>query len=227
MNQTMPPDQLMAVSVMGGLCCVLAGIGFVVVAIWMMRNRGQPPAPAAPLAPVPPSAPQPPAADFHLSVLALAFDGYFRAQVEGLVNAPPTTSDPVGSRVELVQRASRALLGVEAQWRHFGYGEKDLGDLTVAQQSYTSAVDDFRRRCNLGSDGGVLAVLTIVLCTRGRRLGVDRLDTRQQVHDLLADRLGLDPSVLLGAEVLWGPPVGGLTENAIRERFPEMHGLSV
>ena len=84
---------------------------------------------------------------------------------------------------------------------------------------------DFRTRTSRPDDGGVLAVLTVILCTRGRRLGVDRLDTRAQVHELLADRLQVDASTLLGAEVLWGPASGGLTETAIRERFPEMHAL--
>jgi hypothetical protein len=158
-------------------------------------------------------------------VIALAFDGYFRAQVEQLLAAPPTSFDPVGARVELVQRAVKGLLGVEPQWRHFGYGEKDLNDPVGAQQSFSNAVADFRTRTSRPDDGGVLAVLTVILCTRGRRLGVDRLDTRAQVHELLADRLQVDASTLLGAEVLWGPASGGLTETAIRERFPEMHAL--
>jgi hypothetical protein len=70
-------------------------------------------------------------------------------------------------------------------------------------------------------------VLTLVLCTRGRRLGVDRLDTRQQIHELLNDRLRLDPTALLGAEVVWAPSSGGLSEPTIRERFPEMHAIAL
>jgi uncharacterized membrane protein len=120
---------------------------------------------------------------------------------------------------------ARALLGVEPQWRHFGYGEKDLGDLLSTQQSFNNAVADFRARASRPEDGGALCVVTLVLCTRGRRLGVDRLDTRAQVHALLQDRLQVDAQTLLGTELLWAPPSGGLTEFAVKERFPEMHPL--
>ncbi len=228
MNDTATPDQLMGVGIFGFCCCLVAAAGFVAVVIWLMRNRTQPGTGANPVAVPPPTQPvQPATAEFHLSVIALAFDGYFRPQLEAAISAPTSSSDPVAVRVELVQRAARALLGVEPQWRFFGYGEKDLTDLTGAQQSYTAAVSDFRSRSARPEEGGVLTVLAIVLCTRGRRLGVDRLDTRQQVHELLTDRLRLDHASLLGAEVVWAPATGALTENAVRERFPEMHGVSL
>jgi|APLak6261679142_1056127.scaffolds.fasta_scaffold00015_28 uncharacterized membrane protein len=223
MNETATPDQLLGAGVLGFCCCLIGAAGFIGVVVWMLRNRNQPAQPPVNVAP--PVAP-PSEAAFHLSVIALAFDGYFRPQVEAMLSAAGNSLDPVGARVELVQRAARALLGVEPQWRHFGYGEKDLVDLTGAQQSYGSAIADFRARSARSEDGGTLVVLTIVLCTRGRRLGVDRLDTRAQVHELLTDRLRVEASTLLGADVLWAPPAGGLTEFAIKERFPEMHALS-
>ena len=227
MEQQAGPDELLAVALVSVCCLLVSGAGFIAVLVWLLRSRSttspheqqgfRPPPPVV-------QAP-PPAGEFHLSVIALAFDGYFCAQVEQLLAAPPTSFDPVGARVELVQRAAKGLLGVEPQWRHFGYGEKDLNDPVGAQQSFSNAVADFRTRTSRPDDGGVLAVLTVILCTRRRRLGVDRLDTRAQVHELLADRLQVDASTLLGAEVLWGPTSGGLTETAIRERFPEMHAL--
>lgn len=227
MNENATPDDLMAAGIFGACCFLFSLVAIVVVLVWMLRGRNAPPAQAGAPHQPPPAQAQAPGADFHLSVIAIGFDGYFRAQVEQLINAASATLDPVAARVELVQRAARALLGVQAQWRHFGYGEKDLTDLTAAQQSYTNAVSDFRARSARPEDGGVMAVLTIVLCTRGRRLGVDRLDTRQQVQELLNDRLRVDTASLLGAELLWAPPTGGLTDFAVRERFPEMHALSV
>lgn len=229
MNQDATPDQLMGAGLLGLFCCFVFGAAFIAVLVWMFRSKPaavqqqqqqqqglqqQPPPPAA--------QPQP---DFHLSVIALAFDGYFRGQVEQLINVPGTSVDPVGMRVELVQRVARSLLGVQPQWRHFGYGEKDLFDLPGAQQSFNNATADFRARCARPEDGGALAVVTLILCTRGRRVGVDRLDTRAQVYELLQDRLKVDGSTLLGAELLWAPPGGGLTEFAVKERFPEMHAL--
>jgi hypothetical protein len=206
-------------------CCLFAAAGLIAVVVWLMRSKD---GAASPMQqPPPPGAPFAAAAEFHLSVIALAFDGFFRAQVEAALNAPSLQTDPVGVRVELVQRTSRALLGVAAQWRLFGYGEKDLNDLTSAQQSYATALTDFRARSAQPGDGGSLTVLTLVLCTRGRRAGVDRLDTRQQINDLLGDRLRLEASALLGAEVVWAPASTGLSEPTIRERFPEMHAIAL
>lgn len=230
MNDDPTPDELLATGAFGLCCCLLAAAGLVAVVIWLMRSKDA--APSAPThQPPPPGAPFAPAAQFHLSVIALAFDGFFRQQVEAMLTAPTTLTDPVGVRVELVQRAARALLGVAVQWRLFGYGEKDLNDLTAAQQSYASALTDFRGRSGAAGDGGSLCVLTLVICTRGRRLGVDRLDTRQQINELLSDRLKLDAGSLLGAELVWAPAPGsgsaGLSEPLIRERFPEMHAIAV
>jgi len=221
------PEALLAVALVSVCCLLVSGAGFIAVLVWLFRSRSAAGSQQQhqSFTPPPPVAQPPPGGEFHLSVLALAFDGYFRPQLEQLLAAPPTAFDPIGARVELVQRAAKGLLGVEPQWRHFGYGEKDLNDPVGAQQSFSNAVADFRTRTARPEDGGVLAVLTVILCTRGRRLGVDRLDTRAQVHELLADRLKVDVATLIGAEVMWGPPSGGLTETAIRERFPEMHAL--
>lgn len=223
MNEDPTPDELLGAGLFGLCCCLMAAAGLVAVVVWLMRTNKDSPASAPP----PAGAPSAPPADFHLSVIALAFDGFFRAQIEALLSAPSTMMDPVGVRVELVQRVARALLGVSAQWRMFGYGEKDLNDLTAAQQSYATALSDFRARSAINGDGGALSIVTLVLCTRGRRLGVDRLDTRQQIHDLLNDRLRLEPASLLGAEVVWAPGSGGLSEPSIRERFPEMHAIAL
>lgn len=225
MNDDPTPDELLATGAFGLCCCLLAATGLVAVVIWLMRKDPTPSAPAH--QPPPPGAPFAPAAQFHLSVIALAFDGFFRQQVEALLMAPTTLTDPVGVRVELVHRAARALLGVTVQWRLFGYGEKDLNDLTAAQQSYASALTDFRARSGAAGDAGSLCVLTLVICTRGRRLGVERLDTRQQINELLSDRLKLDAGSLLGAELVWAPGSGGLSEPLIRERFPEMHAIAL
>ena len=225
MNEDLKPDELLAVGGLGLCCCMLAVAGLIGVIVWMMRGNKQ--APAAPVnQPPPPGAPFAAATEFHLSVIALAFDGFFRGQVESLLAAPSSTMDPVGMRVELVQRTARGLLGVGAQWRLFGYGEKDMNELSAAQQSYANALTDFRTRSTAPADNGSLCVLTLVLCTRGRRLGVDRLDTRQQIHELLNDRLRLDPTALPGAEVVWAPSSGGLSEPTIRDRFPEMHAIA-
>ncbi len=222
MNEDPTPDQLLAAGFSGLCCCLVAVAGLIGVVIWLMRNKEaparQPPPPGAPFAPV---------AQFHLSVIALAFDGFFRAQVEQLISAPSSVGDPVGARVELVQRTARALLGQSAQWRVFGYGEKDLNDLAAAQQSYASALTDFRARSGLGGDGGSLSVLTLIICTRGRRLGVERLDAKAQINELLNDRVRLEAASLLGAEVVWAPGEGGLSETTLRERFPEMHTIAL
>jgi uncharacterized membrane protein len=236
MNQDPTPEQMMAMGFGGLFCCVVFGAAFIAVLVWMMRQKSAPAPAQQQYTPPPPpgsggTVPVPntvitqPGAEFHLSVVALAFDGYFRGQVEQLINTAGQSTDPVGMRVELVQRVARALLGVQPQWRHFGYGEKDLIDLAGAQQSFNAASADFRARSARPEDGGALVVLTLILCTRGRRLGVDRLDTRQQVFDLLQDRVKVDGTSLLGAELLWSPATGGLTEFAVKERFPEMHAL--
>lgn len=227
MEQASSNEELLGFAVIGMCCLLIAGGAFIAFLVWMLRTK-KPPQPSTQqfMPPPPPSAPVEPApTGFHLSVLALAFDGYFRPQVEALLQTPATATEPVGLRVELVQRAMKGLLGVEPQWRHFGYGEKDLPDAVSAQQSFSNAVADFRARAMRSSDGGALCVLTLVLATRDRRLGVDRLDTRQQARELVTDRARVDGTTLLGAEVIWAPSSGALTENAVRERYPEMHAL--
>lgn len=217
-------DELLGAGVMGACCFFIGFVGIIGVIIWLMRSRSAPPQGLQGVTAV---AQPPPAADFHLSVIAIAFDTYFRPQVEAALRTVAGITDPVQMRVALIQAATRSLIGIAPQWRHFGYGEKDLVDLTSAQQSYQTALTDFRARSEQPGDGGALSVLTIILCTRGRRLGVNRLDTRQQIHELLADRLLLSPGSLLGAELLWAPQTGSVSEPVARERFPEMHVVAL
>lgn len=226
MNETTKPDDLIAAGAMGACCFLIGIVGIIGVIIWMMRGRAATPPGQQGVTAAPPSY-APPVAEFHLSVIALAFDAYFRPQVEAALQTVASITDPVQLRVALVQSAAKALIGVAPQWRHFGYGEKDLADLTAAQQSYQSALTDFRARAEQPGDGGALTVLTVILCTRGRRIGVSRLDTRQQIHELLSDRLLLSPGSLLGAEVLWAPGTGTLSEPVARTRFPEMHVVAL
>jgi hypothetical protein len=146
-------------------------------------------------------------------------------QVQTVLAAPTSASDAFAQRIELVQRVCRALLGLEPQWRAFGYGEKDLGELTATQDSYLKAVEDFRARGAGPGDGGRLVVVTLILATRAQLAGVDSLDQRAQVRAVLEDRARLDAANLLGADLVWTPPEGGLTEAALLQRFPEMHAL--
>lgn len=223
-------DQALGMVAFGACCCFIAVVGFIALFIWMFRKGQAKPAPTATApyagaAPAPvPAAPQ--AAQPHLSVLAVAFDGFFRDQVQAVLAAPSAAMDPFAQRVELVQRLSRALLGVEPQWTAFGYGEKDLGDLSQAHDSYLRAVEDFRGRSHVPGDGGRVVVLTLIVATRSHLLGVDRLDQRAQVRAVLEDRAKLEPQNLLGADVVWSPPDGGLSEAALLQRFPEMHPLT-
>lgn len=227
MNES-KPDDLLAAGLMGACCFFIGIVGIIGVIIWLMRSRqAPPPGLQGVTAATQPPAYAPPAAEFHLSVIAIAFDAYFRPQVEAALRTVAGITDPVQMRVALVQAATKSLIGIAPQWRHFGYGEKDLNDLTAAQQSYQQALTDFRARSEQPGDGGALSVLTIILCTRGRRLGVNRLDTRQQIHELLADRLLLSPGTLLGAELLWAPQTGSVSEPVARERFPEMHVVAL
>ncbi len=229
MNETTKPEDLLAAGVIGACCFLIGLVGVIGVIIWMLRSRSAPPPGLQGVTSTPqqPQSYAPPAADFHLSIIALAFDAYFRPQVEAALQTVAGITDPVQLRVALVQSAAKALLGVAPQWRHFGYGEKDLADVTAAQQSYQSALADFRARSEQPGDGGALSVLTVILCTRGRRVGVSRLDTRQQIHELLSDRLLLSPGSLLGAEVLWAPSTGTISEPVARQRFPEMHVVAL
>lgn len=221
-------DQAVGMVAMGACCCFIAVVGFVALFIWLVRKGAKAPArqamPPPPGAPAAAPAPAPPGQ--HLSVLAVAFDGFFRDQVQQVLAAPWAATDAFSQRVELVQRVSRALLGIEPQWRAFGYGEKDLGDLTAAQESYGHAVEDFRGRGAGPGDGGRLVVLTLIIATRTHLVGVDRLDQRAQVRAVLEDRARLETTNLLGADVLWTPLEGGLSEAALLQRFPEMHAIA-
>lgn len=227
MNEApLPEDVLMAVGALG-LCCALASVvGIVALVVWLLRGpRDAAPGAPAPVAgpPVAPGA----AGPLHLSVLALSLDALHRGALEAALAASPSAGDGVAHRVALVQRLVHALAGLEGAWQHFGYGEKDLGELAAAQQSYAAALADFRARAAVPAAAGALCVVTLVLCTRGQRLGVDRLDTRAQVKALLADRLQVDTATLLGAEVVWAPPQGGLPEAEVLARYPEMHRLTL
>lgn len=221
-------DQAAGIAVLGLCCCLMAAIGLVVLIVWLVR-RGSAATPHQQYQPPPPGQ-QPPQSTaqqgtLHLSVLAVAFDGFFRDQVAQVLAAPTLATNALGQRVELVQRVARALLGIEPQWRQFGYGEKDLADMGSAQQSFTLAAEEFRNRANTPGDGGQLVVLTLIIATRTHLLGVDRLDQRSQVRAMLEDRARLDPNNLLGADALWTPVVGGMSEQLVRDRFPEMHPL--
>ncbi|MCC6336235.1 MAG: DUF1517 domain-containing protein [Myxococcales bacterium] len=219
-------DQAVGLLLLGSCCCLVAVVGFIILFVWLARRKPSPTAPGAP-PPGPPSTPTAAATHhLHLSVMAIAFDGFFKDQVLAVLNAPSSTADAVAHRVELVQRSCRALLGIEPQWRAFGYGEKDLGDLTATQDSYLKALEDFRSRSAGPGDGGRLVVLTLILATRAPLKGVDRLDQPAQVRAVLDDRAHLDSANLLGAHLLWSPPDGGLTDTGLHQRFPEMHALS-
>lgn len=224
-------DQALGMVALGACCCFVAVVGFIALFVWLLRKgSSKPPQAAAPSASAgaapAPAAAAPQEAQPHLSVLAVAFDGFFRDQVQAVLAAPSAAMDPFAQRVELVQRVSRALLGIEPQWTGFGYGEKDLGDLSQAHGSYLRAVEDFRGRSHVPGDGGRVVVLTLVVATRAHLLGVDRLDQRAQVRAVLEDRAKLEPQNLLGADVVWSPPDGGLSEAALLQRFPEMHALT-
>jgi hypothetical protein len=203
-------------------CCALALFAVVgVIALIVKLSK------RAPVAP--PNAPgttgTPAEGPLHLSVLAFSFDSFFRTEVEQALGQPLTSPDVIGQRVELVRRFSQLVLGLEPQWRDFGYGEKDLAQLADTRTSFMAAVSDFRARAQAPGDEGPLVVLTLVLATRTVLKGVSALDDRGQARAVLDDRLQVDRGNLLGAEIVWSPSVGGVTEPALRERFPEMQEL--
>lgn len=213
--------QVLLLGLSGAGCCLVSVAGFVATLTWFFRRKPDAPITAAP----PPAAA--PSAGFHLSVLALALDAASRPALEAAQRDELPTGHPITARLALIQRLAHALLEVDGAWRLFGYGEKDLATLAEAQQSYGLALQDFRARALRADEGGPWSVLTLILCTRGRRLGVDRLDTRQQIRDLLGDRLTLDATTLLAAEVVWAPAAGTLSELTVRERYPEMHAIGL
>lgn len=232
---------------LGFLCCCFTFLlGLVVVVVLVVKasqkKRPAPPAPSdgwgAPARPAAAPAPGPAAAwappaptSAHLSVLALAMDARARAAVQAALRTAGAVSSPPGpaERALLVGALCRALLGVEASWRAFGYGEKpDLPDDRAAEASFRSAWEDFRARCRRpGARGGEVAVAVLVLCSRGPSLGVSRLDDPLQVRDALAHRAALAGEVLLGAELLWAPELDseGLGGDDALRLFPEMQAL--
>jgi hypothetical protein len=203
------------------VCCFLSLVAVVgVIALIAKLTRRAPGA-----APTPAAPPSDAAGPLHLSVLAFSFDGFFRAQVEQALAQPLTSPDVIGQRVELVRRFAQLMLSAESQWRDFGYGEKDLTQLADTRTSFMAGVSDFRARAQAPGDEGQWVVLTLVLATRTVLKGVSALDDRVQAKGVLEDRLQVDRSNLLGAEVVWTPQVGALSESALRERFPEMQAL--
>jgi hypothetical protein len=65
-------------------------------------------------------------------------------------------------------------------------------------------------------------VATLVLCTRRQLRGVSSLDDRAQIRTMLEDRSALQEGELMGAFLVWSPPLGG---SEVLTRFPEMHAL--
>jgi hypothetical protein len=211
----------------------------------------QGPAPMPPYSPYTPSQPQPPpyappgstpspyappqpgatgAQEYrgatHLAVLAVGLDLTVRDALAHELNLPIGATNALDMRVALVQRVSAVLLRTEHAWRYFGYGEKALPDLGSAEQSYRANVEDFRLRSNvLGEALGTVAVVTVVLATRAPLAGVTRLDDPSQLRASLQSWQALQAHQLLGAEYLWAPTSGGLTDESMARRFPEMQRL--
>lgn len=222
MNQEPTPDEVLA-GLIGVCCCFIFVVGLVALVAWLVRRAAKSSSEHPERSRAPDGAP----AQLHLSVIAIALDAALRPALEQQLLASTPRADPVTSTHSVVLRVARLMLDVAPQWRRFGYGEKELSELRAAQESYVSAAADFRGRAALPGDAeDGLTVLTLVLCTRGRRLGVDRLDAREQIHALLEDRIGLEPSALAGAEYVWAPRERALSEALIAQRFPELHALA-
>lgn len=244
MNESGLSDEQVGGIFLGGLCCCLLGlVGLVVLIIVISRKKPQPqqPAPLAPPAyaqpyqppgPYTPPAygqaaqPAPQAGALHLAVLAVGLDLASREALAAQLAAPIAAADAFDQRVKLVQRVADVLLRTESAWRYFGYGEKALPDLGAAEQSYRANVEDFRLRSNIAVEPlGTVAVLTVVLATRAPLQGITRLDDPGQLRAALASWQRLDSALLLGAEYLWAPPAGALSDEAMARRFPEMQRL--
>jgi len=171
-----------------------------------------------------PAAAQPGA--LHLAVLAVGLDFTTRELVASQLAAPIAATNAFDLRVMLVQRVANVLLQTESAWRYFGYGEKALPDLGAAEQSYRANVEDFRLRSNIAAEPlGTVTVLTVVLATRAPLQGITRLDDPGQLRAALQSWQRLDSSLLLGAEYLWAPPAGAISDEAMARRFPEMQRL--
>jgi hypothetical protein len=224
-------DEQAGAMAVGGLCCCVVFAGALGLVIWLIVRK-KPAAPgaaaAAPAAPyAAPQAAPTQAAPFHLSVLAIGVHASAREAVSqqltlnGVAAAPSSAAD----RAHLVRELAKALRGSATAWSHFGYGERlDLFDEGSAARSYQLAVDDFRQRSDQGSLSGdaSFVVATLVLCTRRQLRGVSSLEDRDQIRTMLEDRAALGEADLMGAFVVWSPP---LSSAEVVSRFPEMHAL--
>jgi hypothetical protein len=224
-------DEQAGALAVGGLCCCLVFAGALGLVIWLIVRK-KPSAATAAAAPSGPSAAAPPSpatqpSPFHLSVLAVGVQASAREAVaqQLLLNGVSTAPSSAADRAHLVRELAKALRGSEPAWSHFGYGERtDLLDEGSAARSYQLAVDDFRQRSDQGSLSGDAAfvVATLVLCTRRQLRGVSSLSDRDQIRTMLEDRAGLLEAELMGAFLVWSPP---LSSTEVVARFPEMHAL--
>jgi len=216
-SQDLTDDQAAALG-LGFLCCcmlvLLTVIVVVAVVLWHRKKSapkdmmGQVSELSGPL---------------HLSVMAVALDAAARAAIVPQLEIAFASANPALMRAELVRRVCSILQTFEHRWIAFGYGEKDIEDLGSAEQSYRRALDDFRARATFASDDfGTHVVLTLVIATRGHLQGVAQLNNLTQIRQVLAQRAQLDAQVLLGAEIVWSPNAGSMTEAAWAQRFPEM-----
>jgi uncharacterized membrane protein len=209
------PQLELASTIVGLLCCAVMAVGAFALLVWLARKAFGASKPVAAVATTVPA---------YLSVLALSVHASVRPVLEAAAQAP-AHPDPLAARHALLQQLSQALLGLEHAWQDFGYGERDLGDLTATRESFFKAVTDFRTRGTAEPDGGALLVVTLILATRAPVLGVDRLDSRASARSALQARMQLSAVELLGAEVVLTPSADGLSEAALRARFPEMMRL--
>lgn len=248
-DDALTEDELAGIGILGGCCC-FGGIALGGLVVWLVMRKRPAPGPTPLNAPMvlskpPPSTagvvPQPlvatpplDAPTSHLSVLSLAVPVRARAELEThLLRAGATgVLEGAEARARLVREAAKALQASQAQWGFFGYGEKvAVPSDAELQRSYLAAVDDFRARANgmtpVAGEGWV--VISLVIATRARILGVSRLDDRAQVQAALHERGSLDAAKVLGAELVWAPAASGFgwPESSVRSVFPEMSALPV
>ncbi len=215
MEENDPQLELLS-TLVGLVCCAAIALGFFFLLVWLARKA---------LGSSKPVAAAPTVVPAYLSVIAFSLNGS-RNVLESAARTPALV-DPLAARHALLQQLVRALMGLEGAWQHFGYGERDLGDLGSTRERFFTAVSDFRARASGGPDGGSLVVVTLILATRAPVLGVDRLDSREAASAALQARLQLSPGELLGVEVVLTPDQGGVSSDAVRSRFPEMRALEV